>query len=117
MRGATLTPTLQLGKRSLWTETRLPRSGWSQSWSREGFELRSSCFRRIPCRPADWLIDGLAAIIDTYFPGGSDSKASAYNDGNPGRSLVPEDPLEKEMATHSSTLVQRKSHDGERGRL
>ena len=39
------------------------------------------------------------------FPGGSDSKASAYNAGDlrsiPGR----EDPLEKETATHSSTLA------------
>ena len=42
-----------------------------------------------------------------YFPGGSDSKASAYNAGNLG--LIPEleDPLEKEMATHSSTLAWR----------
>ena len=34
-------------------------------------------------------------------PGGSDSKESACNTGNLGR----EDPLEKEMATHSSILV------------
>ena len=37
------------------------------------------------------------------FPGGSDSKASAYNAGDPG--LIPGSgrrPLEKEMATHSS---------------
>ncbi|CAI9161789.1 unnamed protein product [Rangifer tarandus platyrhynchus] len=39
------------------------------------------------------------------FPGGSDGKASAYNAGDLG--LIPgwEDPLEKEMATHSSTLA------------
>ena len=38
-------------------------------------------------------------------PGGSDGKATAYNAGDPG--LIPgqEDPLEKEMATHSSTLA------------
>ena len=38
-------------------------------------------------------------------PGGSDGKASAYSAGDPG--LIPgqEDPLEKEMAAHSSTLV------------
>ena len=35
------------------------------------------------------------------FPGGSDGKASAYNAGDP----VWEDPLEKEMASHSSTLA------------
>ena len=39
------------------------------------------------------------------FPSGSDGKASACNVGDPG--LIPgrEDPLEKEMATHSSTLA------------
>ena len=36
-------------------------------------------------------------------------KASAYNAGDPGRSLGQEDPLEKEMATHFSTLAG-KSH-------
>ena len=36
---------------------------------------------------------------------GSDGKASAYNAGDPGSSLGWEDPLEKEMATHSSTLA------------
>ena len=35
--------------------------------------------------------------------GSSDGKASACNAGD----LVPEDPLEKEMATHSSVLVWR----------
>ena len=35
--------------------------------------------------------------------GGSDSKASDYNEGDPGS--IREDPLEKEMATHSSTLA------------
>ena len=37
------------------------------------------------------------------FPGGSDAKASACNAGDLGW----EDPLEKEMATHSSTLAWR----------
>ena len=36
-----------------------------------------------------------------YFPGGSDGKASVYNV----RDLGWEDSLEKEMATHSSTLA------------
>ena len=36
---------------------------------------------------------------------GSDGKASAYNEGDWVRSLGQEDPLEKEMATHSSTLA------------
>ena len=45
-------------------------------------------------------------------PGGSDGKASAYNVGDPGiepggrsKSNLQEDPLEKGMATHSSTLA------------
>ena len=43
------------------------------------------------------------------FPGSSDGKASAYNVGDLGRSLGQEDPLEKEMATHSSILGVTKS--------
>ena len=42
---------------------------------------------------------------DTDFPGGLDGKASAYNAGDPVRSLDEEDPLAKEMATLSSTLA------------
>ena len=38
------------------------------------------------------------------FPGGSDGKASADNAETQVRSLGQEDPLEKEMATHSSTV-------------
>ena len=32
-------------------------------------------------------------------------KASAYNEGKPGSFLGQDDPLEKEMATHSRTLA------------
>ena len=39
------------------------------------------------------------------YPGDSDGKVSAYNAGGPVRSLGWEDPLEKEMATHSSILA------------
>ena len=39
------------------------------------------------------------------FPGGPEGKASACNVGDRVRSLGWEDPLEKEMATHSSTLA------------
>ena len=38
------------------------------------------------------------------FPGGSEVKASACNAETRAQSLGWEDPLEKEMATHSSTL-------------
>ena len=47
------------------------------------------------------------------FPGGSDGKVSAYNVGDLGR----EDPLEKEMVTHSSTLAWKILWTEEPGRL
>ena len=46
--------------------------------------------------------------------GGSDGKASAYMRV---RSLCQEDPLEKEMATHSSTLAWKIPWTEEPGRL
>ena len=51
------------------------------------------------------------------FPGGSDGKASAYNVGDQVQSLGWEDPLEKEMATHSSTLAWKIPCMEEPGRL
>ena len=39
------------------------------------------------------------------FPGGSDSKAPACTVGDLGQSVLQEEPLEKEMATHSSILA------------
>ena len=47
------------------------------------------------------------------FPGGSDSKVSAYNAGDPGW----ENLLEKEMATHSSILAWKIPWMEEPGRL
>ena len=51
------------------------------------------------------------------FPGGSDGKASAYSVGDPG--LIPGSgrSLEKEMATHSSTLAWKVPGMEEHGRL
>ena len=46
-------------------------------------------------------------LIKVSFPGGSDSKESVYNAGDPGSIPGLEDPLEKGMATHSSTLAER----------
>ena len=51
------------------------------------------------------------------FPGGSDGKASACNAGDPGSILGWEDTLEKEMATHSSTLAWTIPWTDEPGRL
>ena len=51
------------------------------------------------------------------FPGDSDGKASVYNVGDLGSILGREDPLEKEMATHSSILAWRILWTEEPGRL
>ena len=51
------------------------------------------------------------------FPGGSDSKVSAYSVGDRVQSLGQEDPLEKAMATHSSTLAWKILRTEEPGRL
>ena len=47
----------------------------------------------------------------------SDGKASAYNAGDPGSILGQEDPLEKEMATHSSIHAWKISWTKEPGGL
>ena len=59
------------------------------------------------------------AIITIYlalrrgFIGGSDSQESVCNAGDPAQ----EDPLEKEMATHASTLARSIPRTEERGGL
>ena len=57
------------------------------------------------------------ALVALGFPGVSDGKVSACNMGEPG--LIPgsEDPLEKEMATHSSILAWKISWMEEPGGL
>ena len=58
-----------------------------------------------------------AQAVSSHFPSGSDSKVSAYNVGDLG--LIPgsEDPLEKEMAAHSSTVAWKIPWMEEPGRL
>ena len=49
-------------------------------------------------------------VFSESFPGGSEVKASAWNPGmweTRVQSLGQEDPLEKKMATHTSTLAWR----------
>ena len=46
-----------------------------------------------------------SAQLSLDFPGGSDGKASVYDMGDQVQFLGWEDPLEKEMAIHSSTLA------------
>ena len=52
----------------------------------------------------------------TVFPGGSAGTESACISGNPVFVTKPEDPLEKEMATHASILVWEISWTEEPGR-
>ena len=57
-------------------------------------------------------------VNNREFPGGSDGKASAYNARESRvRSLGRENPLEKEMATHSSTLAWKIPWTEDPGRL
>ena len=58
-----------------------------------------------------------ALFILTDFPGGSHGKASAYNVGDPGSIPGSEGSLEKEIATHSSTLAWKIPWTEEPGRL
>ena len=51
------------------------------------------------------------------FPGGSEAKASACNVGDSGSIVGWEDPLQKEMATHSSILAWEIPWMEEPGRL
>ena len=55
--------------------------------------------------------------IDWDFPGGSDGKRLPTRRETQVQSLGWEDPLEKEMATHSSTLAWKIPWTEERGRL
>ena len=71
--------------------------------------------KTIKCHVNEWNYCGqhykFGLIIEEYyysildFPGGWGGKASVYNEGDLGLILGQEDSLEKEMATHSSTLA------------
>ena len=68
-------------------------------------------FHEIP-KNTTWICHSSSTIyiaLTLYlgFPGGSDSKESACNAGDMVWSMDREDPLEKEMATHSSVLAWR----------
>ena len=52
-------------------------------------------------------------FVNEDFPCGSDGKVSVYNAGDPGQ----EDPLEKEMAIHCSTIAWKIAWTEEPGRL
>ena len=56
-------------------------------------------------------------VTKVWLPGGSDGEVSAYNAETQVRSLDWKDPLEKEKATHSSSLVWKIPWTEEPGRL
>ena len=58
-----------------------------------------------------------SGIARSYFPGGSERKASAYNVRDQGSVLGREDFLEKEMVTHSNILAWKIPWTKKPGRL
>ena len=96
-------------------KTKIMASGSITSWQIEGKKVETV---------TDFIFLGSKITVDNDFsheikrplvgfPGGSEVKASAWNAGDLGR----EDPLEKDMATHSSTLAWRIPWREEPGRL
>ena len=77
-------------------------------------ERVEECERRAQRQSGPFLVSCYRRL---YFPGGSDSKASAYMQETWVQSLGGEDPLEKAMATHSSTLAWKITWTEELGRL
>ena len=73
----------------------------------------TTVFNELPCAIQYVLLITYICSI----PGGSEGKASARNAGARVRSLSREVPLEKEMATHSSTLAWKIPWTEEPGRL
>ena len=65
----------------------------------------------------DGVVFTIIVIIISGFPGGSDGKESTCNAADLGLILGQEDPLKKEMATHSNILALRIPQTEECGRL
>ena len=91
---------------------------WIQS--KDGKYLEKK-FHEIP-KNTTWICHSSSTIyiaLTLYlgFPGGSDSKESACNAGDMVWSMDQEDPLEKEMATHSNILAWRIPRTEEPGGL
>ena len=64
-----------------------------------------SCFLEGFCLKSMLNFAKLCLYYD--FSGGLDGKASAYNAGDPASIPGSEDPLKKEIATHSNTLASK----------
>ena len=118
-----------------WKQPRCPSTDeWIKMWSLYTMECYSAIkneWNSVICRDMDeprvsytaWskserekqILRINMHIVD--FPGGSDGKVSVYNAGDPG--LIPGSgrSLEKEMATHSSTITWKIPWTEEPGRL
>ena len=84
------------------------QSSPKSKWADEEKKPNHGCFK----------LSGLEfGIVYYYFPGGSDDEVSVYNVGDGVQSLVWEDPLEKEMAIHSSTIAWKIPWTEEHSRL
>ena len=73
-------------------------------------------FSRGSSQPRNWTRVSCIASLQG-FPGGSEVKVSACNAGDPGSIPGQEDPLEKEITTHSSILAWKIPWREEPGRL
>ena len=67
--------------------------------------------------PLLWVRSSVCDSLVVGFPGGSECKASATMRKTQVQSLGQEDPLKKEMATHSSTLGWKMPWTEELGKL
>ena len=85
---------------------------WRIPWTEEPGRLQFIGLQRVGHNGATPLTLSL-----NTFPGGLDDKYFVFNVGDLGRSLGLEDPLEKEMAIHSSILPWRIPWTQEPGRL
>ena len=85
------------------TKSRTPLNHWTTKKQQRSMFISNVTFF--------WWKNSVLNTTNAYlyiymgFPGGSEVTASAWNAGDLVRSLDREDPLEKEMATHSSTLA------------
>ena len=77
--------------------------------------LQYFCFYFLLCSTYDLMF--LSIIHSLGFPGGSDSKVTVRYARDPGSIPGWEDPLEKEMATHSSILAWKIPWKEEPGEL
>ena len=116
-----------LQKKSPWTHE---HGGLQSIWfQRAGHDLETKQLQQYLCHQVLGFIfyfslnsllnnfNSTHSYFNVYFPSGSVGKESACNQETQVQSQSQEDPLEKEMATHSSTLAWRIPWTEDRDRL